>query len=107
MEEILCLVNRTLENSGYKNFLGAGVVLTGGTALIEGCQELGTQIFNLPTRIGYPPQCGRAQGRGEQPQVLHGRGAAALRRGKGKFPGRKVYSPRTAKAAFSKACWRV
>lgn len=58
MEEILCLVNRTLENSGYKNFLGAGVVLTGGTALIEGCQELGTQIFNLPTRIGYPRNVG-------------------------------------------------
>ena len=58
MEEILCLVNRTLENSGYKNFLGAGVVLTGGTALIEGCQELGSQIFNLPTRIGYPRNVG-------------------------------------------------
>ena len=34
------------------------MVLTGGTALIEGCQELGTQIFNLPTRIGYPRNVG-------------------------------------------------
>ena len=58
MEEILTLLDQTLENSGYKNFLGAGVVLTGGTALIEGCQELGTQIFNLPTRIGYPRNVG-------------------------------------------------
>jgi len=37
---------------------GAGVVLTGGTALMEGCQELGEQIFNLPTRIGYPRNVG-------------------------------------------------
>ena len=33
-------------------------MLTGGTALIEGCQELGEQIFNLPTRVGYPRNVG-------------------------------------------------
>ena len=35
-----------------------GVVLTGGTALIQGCQELGERVFNLPTRIGYPRNVG-------------------------------------------------
>jgi cell division protein FtsA len=54
MEEILTLIDQELSRSGYKNMIGAGVVLTGGTALIQGCQELGEQIFNLPTRIGYP-----------------------------------------------------
>ncbi len=34
------------------------MVLTGGTALIEGAQELGEQIFNLPTRLGYPSNVG-------------------------------------------------
>ncbi len=58
MEEILYLVDQTLIRSGFKNMIGAGVVLTGGTALIEGCQELGEQIFNLPTRIGYPRHVG-------------------------------------------------
>ena len=58
MEEILYLVDQTLVRSGYKDMIGAGVVLTGGTALIEGCQELGEQIFNLPTRIGYPRNVG-------------------------------------------------
>ncbi len=58
MEEILYLVDQTLIRSGYKDMIGAGVVLTGGTALIEGCQELGEQIFGLPTRIGYPRQVG-------------------------------------------------
>jgi len=54
MEEILTLIDQELVRSGYKNMIGAGVVLTGGTALIQGCQELGEQIFDLPTRIGYP-----------------------------------------------------
>jgi cell division protein FtsA len=58
MEEILFLVNQTLELSGYKNMIGAGIVLTGGTSLIEGCQYLAEQIFNLPTRIGYPQYVG-------------------------------------------------
>ncbi len=58
MEEILYLVNQALLRSGYKEMIGAGVVLTGGTALIEGCQELGEQIFGLPTRIGYPRNVG-------------------------------------------------
>ncbi len=58
MEEILYLVDQTLVRSGYKDLIGAGVVLTGGTVLMEGCQELGEQIFNLPTRIGYPRHVG-------------------------------------------------
>lgn len=58
MEEILCLVDQTLVKSGYKGLIGAGAVLTGGASLIRGCQELGEQIFNLPTRIGYPRNVG-------------------------------------------------
>ena len=58
MEEILYLVDQTLIRSGVKDMIGAGIVLTGGTSLIEGCQELGEQIFGLPTRIGYPRQIG-------------------------------------------------
>ncbi len=58
VEEMLALVDQELIRSGMKNLIGAGVVLTGGTALIEGIQELGEQIFNLPTRIGYPDKVG-------------------------------------------------
>ena len=32
--------------------------LFGTSSLIEGIQELGEQIFNLPTRIGYPDKVG-------------------------------------------------
>jgi len=58
MEEILALVDQELIRSGYKNKIAAGVVLTGGTSLIEGTQELAEQIFNVPTRIGYPREVG-------------------------------------------------
>ncbi len=58
MEELLDLVDQELTRSGCKHLIGAGVVLTGGGALIDGCEELGEQIFNLPTRIGYPRNVG-------------------------------------------------
>lgn len=54
MEEILTLVDQELERSGFKKTIGAGIVLTGGTALLQGTQELGEMIFGMPTRIGYP-----------------------------------------------------
>ena len=58
MEEILALIDQELTRSGSKNMIGAGVVLTGGTALVPGCAVLAEQIFNLPTRIGYPRNVG-------------------------------------------------
>ncbi len=58
MEEVLTLVDQELSRSGFRHNIRAGVVLTGGAALIDGCQELGEQIFNLPTRIGYPRNVG-------------------------------------------------
>lgn len=58
MEEMLALVDQELVRSGLKSSIGAGLVLTGGTALLGGVQELAEQIFNLPTRIGYPDKVG-------------------------------------------------
>ena len=54
VEEILTLIDQELVRSGFKNSIAAGVVLTGGTSMITGLHELAEQIFNLPTRIGYP-----------------------------------------------------
>lgn len=58
VEEILMLLDQELVRSGFKNSIAAGVVLTGGTSLIQGLQEMAEQIFNLPTRIGYPRNVG-------------------------------------------------
>jgi cell division protein FtsA len=58
MEEIFTLVHREIVKSGYENLIPSGVVLTGGTASLEGLPELVEQIFNLPVRRGYPSGVG-------------------------------------------------
>jgi cell division protein FtsA len=58
MEEILSLANREIIKSGYEDLLAAGVVLTGGTSILEGSPELGEQIFNMPVRRGSPTDVG-------------------------------------------------
>ena len=68
MEEILTLVDQDLERSGFKRQIGAGVVLTGGTALIQGCPELAEQIFNMPTRLGCPRNLGGLKDMVNNPQ---------------------------------------
>ena len=44
--------------AGCKDRIRAGVVLTGGASLIEGCQQLAEQVFDIPCRIGYPRNIG-------------------------------------------------
>jgi cell division protein FtsA len=53
-EEILGLVHKEVIKSGYKDLLTSGIVLTGGTSLLEGISELTEQMFGLPVRIGCP-----------------------------------------------------
>lgn len=58
MEEILSLVDQELIRAGCKNMIGAGIVLTGGSSLMDGVAELAEQVFNLPARVGYPRNIG-------------------------------------------------
>lgn len=58
MEEILTLAYKEIVKSGYEDILAAGVVLTGGTALLKGITELAEQIFNMPVRRGSPTGIG-------------------------------------------------
>jgi len=37
-----------------EDLISAGVVLTGGTALLPGIEELGEQVFEMPVRVGRP-----------------------------------------------------
>ena len=54
MEEIFTMAQRELMRSGVADSLASGVVLVGGTSLLEGTQELAERIFNLPVRRGLP-----------------------------------------------------
>ena len=54
VEEILTLVHHEVMKTGYANLIASGIILTGGTAALEGLPELAEQIFNLPVRRGLP-----------------------------------------------------
>jgi cell division protein FtsA len=58
MEEILEMVYNNICSSGYRNRLNAGLVITGGTALLANIVELAEQIFDMPVRLGYPQGVG-------------------------------------------------
>ena len=53
-EELLQLIHKEILKSELAEFLGAGVVLTGGASMMPGIRELAEKIFKLPVRIGYP-----------------------------------------------------
>ncbi len=52
MEEILSLAQREVKRTNLGQLLAAGVILTGGGALLEGSIELAEQIFDMPARLG-------------------------------------------------------
>lgn len=53
-EELLTLVQAELRRSGFENLIAAGIVLTGGSAKMEGVVELAEDIFQMPVRLGVP-----------------------------------------------------
>jgi cell division protein FtsA len=53
-EEILAMVKQQVERTPYRDRLVAGVVITGGTALMEGITDVTENLFGLPARVGAP-----------------------------------------------------
>jgi cell division protein FtsA len=53
-EEIFRLVDNDIKRMGYEKSLNSGIVLTGGTALLEGLEEVAESVFDLPVRRGDP-----------------------------------------------------
>src|SRR3989338_7519825 len=58
LEEIFSLVRQEIVRAGCEDQIAAGVVITGGTSIIEGGAELAEQVFHLPVRCGYPQGIG-------------------------------------------------
>ncbi|MCG6908969.1 MAG: cell division protein FtsA [Deltaproteobacteria bacterium] len=54
MEEIFTLIQREIYRAGMENAINSGIVVTGGTALLDGITDVAESIFNLPTRLGKP-----------------------------------------------------
>ncbi len=75
-EEIFSLIERHISDSGYKNLVAGGIVLTGGAAIMEGVPELAGQILGLPIRRGYPQNIGGLVDVVNSPQYATGVGLA-------------------------------
>lgn len=58
VEEIFELVREQLEVEGLLENLGAGAVLTGGGAILEGMPDLAQRVFRLTARRGMPRYMG-------------------------------------------------
>ncbi len=57
-EEIFRLVDSDIKRMGYEKSLNSGIVLTGGTALLDGLELVAEEIFDLPVRRGDPSGVG-------------------------------------------------
>ena len=53
-DELFTLIQSELRHSGFEDLIPSGIVLTGGTAKMEGAAELAEEIFHMPVRVGYP-----------------------------------------------------
>lgn len=53
-EELMMLVQAELRRSGYEDVIAGGVVMTGGSAKMEGAIELAEEVFHMPVRLGVP-----------------------------------------------------
>jgi cell division protein FtsA len=53
-EELFGLIREELRRSGFEEAIAAGVVITGGSAKMEGAVELAEEIFHMPVRLGLP-----------------------------------------------------
>jgi cell division protein FtsA len=57
-EEIFSLVAQELRKMGYAERVAAGVVITGGTSILDGMTELAERVMDLPVRRGVPTDVG-------------------------------------------------
>jgi len=54
LDELFGMIQEELDREQLLSRLGAGVVLTGGTAALQGIVDMAGQVFAAPVRIGVP-----------------------------------------------------
>jgi cell division protein FtsA len=58
VEEIFTLIAKELAKAGFQDSATAGVVVTGGTSIMEGMVEVAEAVFEQPVRRGVPHDVG-------------------------------------------------
>jgi cell division protein FtsA len=54
VRELLTLVKRRLQFDRQAQFIGSGILLTGGTAELKGIAALASEVFGVPARVASP-----------------------------------------------------
>ncbi len=62
IEELYGLIQAELRRSGFEDMIGSGIVVTGGSAKMEGMIDLGEEVFHMPVRLGLPQYVGGLKG---------------------------------------------
>ncbi len=58
VEELYSLIQAELRRSGFEELISSGIVITGGSAAMQGMVELGEEVFHMPVRLGLPSYAG-------------------------------------------------
>ncbi len=74
IEELYGLIQAELRRSGFEDVLGSGIVLTGGSAKMEGMVDLAEEVFHMPVRLGVPQYVGGLKGVVQNPIFATGVG---------------------------------
>ncbi len=58
VEEIFAYVAREIKDSGCQDLIAGGVVITGGTTILDNMPELAEEVLGMPVRRGLPQSVG-------------------------------------------------
>ncbi len=78
VEEMFRLIQRELQKSGFQDLVASGIVLSGGTCLLDGFVELGEFIIDMPVKRGLPMELGGIKDVVNSPKYATGVGLLKL-----------------------------
>ncbi len=58
VEEVFSLIQHEVSKSGFQDLLSGGIVITGGSTLLDGMPELAEMVFEMPVKRGLPQNIG-------------------------------------------------
>lgn len=53
LRETFELLKRTLEEESFINYIGAGILITGGCSLLNGVEHLAGEVFEMPAHVAH------------------------------------------------------
>lgn len=68
LREIFELLKRTIEEEPFINYVGAGILITGGCSLLSGIDHLAGEIFEMPAHVTYAQTLSGLTSAAENPQ---------------------------------------